>query len=235
MTPVLQLFAKAPVAGECKTRLIPALGAQGAAQLHERLVHHQLATAQQWLHAARAACSPTRAACSTVRVAPPTTRIELWCAPDIHHPFFAACAQQFGVTLHTQTGPDLGARMWLALCAALACGERPVLTGTDCPWLNADDISAAFAALDNADAVYAPAHDGGYVLTGLARAVPELFANIAWGTGRVMSATRDAARRTRQPTRLALLRTLHDVDTAADLARLKADKSLTHLLEGLIK
>ena len=221
MIPVLQIFAKAPVAGQCKTRLIPALGAQGAAQLHERLVRHQLTTAQQWRHTARAMCS--------------TARIELWCAPDVHHPFFAACTQQFGVTLRTQTGPDLGARMWLALCGALARGARPVLTGTDCPWLNADDINAAFAALDNADAVYAPVHDGGYVLTGLARAVPELFANIAWGTSRVMAATSAAAQHTRRPTRLAQLRTLHDVDTPADLARLKADKSLAHLLEGRIK
>ena len=221
MTPVLQIFAKAPVAGQCKTRLIPALGVQGAAQLHERLVRHQLATAQQWLR--------------TTHAVSPTAHIELWCAPDAQHPFFAACTQQLDVTLHIQTGPGLGARMWLALCSALAGGQRPVLIGTDCPCLNAVDISAAFAALDHADAVYAPAHDGGYVLTGLARAVPELFANIAWGTARVMAATRAAARRTRRPARLAQLRTLHDVDTPADLARLKNDPSLAHLLEGLVK
>ena len=217
MTPVLQVFAKAPVAGQCKTRLIPALGAEGAAQLHTRLVRHRLAMAHEWQQAARQ-CAPD--AC-----------IELWCAPDTQHAFFAACAREFNIRLKQQTGPDLGARMWLALCGALARGARPVLIGSDCPWLMADDIAAAFAALDQADAVVAPAHDGGYVLTGLARAVPELFANMAWGTAKVMSATRKAAARTH--TRLAELRTLHDLDTPADLARLKTTPQFASLLDGL--
>jgi hypothetical protein len=217
MTPVvpqlLQVFAKAPVPGQCKTRLMPALGAAGAAMLHERLVRHRLAAAQTW------------------KQATPGARVELWCAPDSQHPFFEACATDYGVILKTQTGIDLGARMWLALCGAIARGERPVLVGTDCPWLTAQDFTAAFAALDSADAVFAPAQDGGYVLVGLARAVPELFAKIAWGTGKVMSATRDAAKRTR--THLAELRTLPDLDTPADLARLKGDAQFATLLEGL--
>jgi rSAM/selenodomain-associated transferase 1 len=215
MKPVLQVFAKAPVAGRCKTRLIPVLGAAGAAALHERLVRHRLAAAQTWQQAT------------------PGARVELWCAPDTQHPFFADCEKTFDVTLHTQTGPDLGARMWLALCGALARGVRPVLVGTDCPWLIIEDIAAAFTALDNADAVYAPAQDGGYVLVGLARAVPELFANIAWGTSRVMSATRKAAQRAYA--RTAELRTLPDLDTPADLARLKSDQQFVALLDGLLK
>ena len=219
MNQVLQVFAKAPVAGQCKTRLIPALGAAGAAQLHERLVRHRLAAAQAWLHRTQHAV--------------PHARVELWCAPDPQHAFFAACAREFNLTLKQQSGPDLGARMWLALCGALAQGERPVLIGTDCPSLAVDDIVAAFGALDHADAVYAPAHDGGYALTGLSRAVPELFANIAWGTSRVMSATRKAAARTR--TSLTELRTLHDLDTPADLARLKADPPHSALLDGLTR
>lgn len=213
--PLLQVFAKAPVAGQCKTRLIPALGAEAAAALHQRLVRHRLTAAQAWQQAT------------------PGARIELWCAPDTLHPFFAACAHDFGVILRTQSGPDLGARMWLALCGAVAHGERPVLVGTDCPWLNIEDIIAAFTALDTADAVYAPAHDGGYVLVGLARAVPELFAGIAWGTGQVMAATRNAAARTR--THLAELRALPDLDTLTDLARLKGDPQFAALFEGLTK
>ena len=218
MTPVLQVFARAPVPGQCKTRLIPALGAEGAARLHERLVRHRLAMAQAWRQ--------------TAQQSEPEARVELWCAPDTHHVFFGTCATEFGVTLKTQTGADLGARMWLALCGALACGERPVLIGADCPSLDVDDVSAAFRALDGADAVYAPAHDGGYVLTGLARAVPELFAGIEWGSSRVMATTRKAAARTR--THLALLRTLHDLDTPSDLARLTSEPRFATLLEGLM-
>ncbi len=213
MSQVLQVFAKAPVPGQCKTRLIPALGAEGAATLHQRLVRHRLAAARTWQRAT------------------PDARIELWCAPDIAHPFFAACEHDFGVTLKTQTGADLGARMWLALCAALLAGERVVLVGSDCPWLTDADIGAAFAALEGADAVYAPALDGGYVLVGLARAVPELFGNIAWGSGNVMATTRKAAGRA--GARLAELRTLPDLDTPADLARLKGDAQRATLLEGL--
>ena len=212
---VLQVFAKAPVAGACKTRLIPALGAQGAATLHQRLVRHRLEAARVWQRATQNA------------------RVELWCAPDTVHPFFADCARDYGVTLHQQTGPDLGARMWLALCGAVAKSERPVLVGTDCPWLTLDDLAAAFAALDSADAVFAPALDGGYVLVGLTRAVPELFAGILWGTNKVMAATRAAAKRTH--TRLVELRTLPDLDTPADLALLKRDAPFASLMEGLAK
>ena len=213
-TQVLQVFAKAPVTGACKTRLIPALGAQGAATLHQRLVRHRLEAASVWQRATQGA------------------RVELWCAPDTAHSFFADCARDYGVTLHQQTGPDLGARMWLALCGAVAKGERPVLVGTDCPWLTLDDLAAAFKALDSTDAVVAPAHDGGYVLVGLKRAVPELFAGVAWGTDSVMAATRAAAKRVHVT--LAELRTLPDLDTPADLVRLKTDPQFASLLEGLI-
>ncbi len=214
---VLQVFAKAPVAGQCKTRLILALGAAGAARLHQRLVRHQLDTAAAW-----------RRSAVDARV---DARIELWCAPDIAHSFFVECARDYGVTLHQQTGADLGARMWLALCAALARHKRSVLIGTDCPWLSADDLSAAFTALESSDAVYAPAHDGGYVMVGLSRAVPELFAGVAWGTNKVMAATRVAAKRAHAS--ITELRTLPDVDTPADLASLRRDAALAPLLEGL--
>lgn len=214
--PVLQVFARAPVPGQCKTRLIPAVGtATAAAQLHQRLVRHCLRAANAWQRAT------------------PHARVELWCAPDIDHPFFAACAREFDIALKPQTGADLGARMWLALCGALVRGERPVLIGTDCPWLTGDSINAAFAALDGADAVFTPAHDGGYVLTGLARAVPELFAGMPWSTSNVMAATRRAASRTGAVVRLTELPALHDIDTPADLARLQRDPQLAHLLDQL--
>ncbi len=217
--PVLQVFARAPVPGQCKTRLVPAVGtATAAAELHQRLVRHCLRAADAWQRAT------------------PHARVELWCAPDIDHPFFAACARDFNIALKPQTGTDLGARMWLALCGALVRGERPVLIGTDCPWITGDSISAAFAALDGADAVFAPAHDGGYVLTGLARAVPELFAGMPWSTSNVMAATRRAASdrsHAGRPVRLAELAPLHDIDTPADLARLQRDPQLAHLLDEL--
>ncbi len=213
MSPVLQVFARAPVAGACKTRLIPALGAEGAAILHGRLVRHCLQVAREW------------------STSTPDGRVELWCAGEPSHPFFADCVRDFGVVLREQTGAGLGARMWLALCGALAAGELPVLVGTDCPWLTRDDIADAFDQLRYADAVFGPAEDGGYVLTGLKRAVPELYAGIPWGSGKVMSATHAAAIRVRA--NLSALRKLPDIDSPEDVRRLAADPQLAHLLERL--
>jgi uncharacterized protein len=213
MTPVLQVFARAPVPGACKTRLIPALGAEGAATLHARLVRHSLEVAQEWSKST------------------PDARVELWCAGEPAHPFFAECVRDFGVMLREQTGEGLGARMWLALCGALAAGKLPVLVGTDCPWLTRDDIAESFVRLAQADAVFGPADDGGYVLTGLKRAVPELYAGIPWGSGKVMAATRKAAAQVH--VELSELRKLADIDTPQDIKQLAADPQWAHLLEGM--
>lgn len=174
---MILIFAKAPVAGAVKTRLIPALGGQGAARLHERLARHCIAQA------------------SAAGLCP----VQLWCAPDAAHPFFAQCQKEFGVTLHTQQGNDLGTRMAHALSEALnsalpSAGHSAgyaVVIGTDCPALSAHDLGEALSALEEGyDAVLGPAEDGGYVLLGLRRVALELFENIPWGTEQVLGMTR---------------------------------------------
>jgi len=80
--PRISVFAKAPVPGQAKTRLIPALGPDGAARLHARLVTHTLTTVSA------AALGP----------------VTLWCAPDTAHPFFDGLAARFGVTREVQRG-----------------------------------------------------------------------------------------------------------------------------------
>jgi rSAM/selenodomain-associated transferase 1 len=208
VTQTLMVFAKAPLPGAVKTRLIPLLGAAGAARAQQRMIRHALTTAALWRQARGG-------------------KVELWCAPGPDDAFFAACAEEFTVELKEQQGGDLGARMWLALCGALAGGAVPLLIGTDCPWLTAEHLGRAQQALAGADAVFTPAADGGYVLTGLRRAVPELFTGIAWGGSQVMTATRARARL--YSCRLAELEILPDVDTPADWARLAADPRLAHL------
>ncbi len=210
MTPVLQVFARAPVAGECKTRLIPALGAAGAAELHLNLVLRTLWTARQWREGSAGAS------------------IELWCAPDDRDAFFGECAGRFGVTLRKQPPGDLGARMWLAMLGALRAGDVPVLIGTDCPWLAPLDVTRLHHALEDHDCAFVAAQDGGYVAIGLARAVPELFAGVAWGSDRVMAQTRDRARRVGAS--LAEAGCLPDVDVPQDLTRLRDDVQLRSLL-----
>jgi rSAM/selenodomain-associated transferase 1 len=192
------VFAKAPDAGKAKTRLIPALGAGGAAAFQARLVRHALRTA------------------ATARA----MRLELWCAPSLDHPFFAQCARDFDVALFRQEGADLGARMAQAMAHAVDRGPA-VLIGTDCPALNARHLRLARDALREYDAVIAPAEDGGYVLIGLKHFDAEVFAGIDWGTDSVMAETRQ--RLAALGWRWGELPTLWDVDRPDDLPRLERD------------
>lgn len=200
------VFAKAPVAGQVKTRLCALLGADGAASLHAGLVRHALGTA------VRSGVGP----------------VELWCAPDEGHEFFASCAAQFGARLVAQRGEDLGSRMHAAFEAAHAQGVALVLIGSDCPALTPEALAAAAAALRSNDVVIAPAEDGGYVLVGLSRPCPALFAGVAWGTAAVMGESR--ARLAASGAAWAELPTLWDVDRPEDYARLRSEGLLHEVL-----
>ncbi|WP_428423062.1 TIGR04282 family arsenosugar biosynthesis glycosyltransferase [Methylibium sp.] len=163
------VMAKAPVAGFAKTRLIPALGAQGAAALAECLMEHAIGQALD------------------ARLGP----VVLCCAPDMNHPALARHAAWPGMTLSAQGEGDLGARMVRAFDRVLARTGRALMIGTDAPALDAAMLGRAAAALDDADAVFIPAIDGGYALIGLRRATPTLFSGMAWSTARVMADTRE--------------------------------------------
>jgi rSAM/selenodomain-associated transferase 1 len=190
------VLAKAPVPGLAKTRLIPALGAEGAARLQRRFTREALRCAQQ------AVLGP----------------VTLWCAPDAGHRFFRALQRTTGVRCLAQPAGDLGGRMHAAF-RLQGAGAPLLLIGTDCPVLRPAHLrQAARALVDGADAVFAPAEDGGYVLVGLRRPQPALFAAMPWSTGRVMDETRARARA--QGLRVAELETLWDVDEPRDLQRL---------------
>jgi rSAM/selenodomain-associated transferase 1 len=200
------VFAKAPVPGEVKTRLAPLLGPEGAAALHAGLVRQALSIA------------------TMAGVGP----VELWCAPDESHPFFARCAEQFTLTLHRQAGADLGERMHAAFAAGLAAGDRVVLIGSDCPTLEPADLREAARALETQDAAIAPAEDGGYVLIALSKPVPGLFTGIAWGGAAVMGATRK--RLADLHVRWKELPTRWDVDRPEDYARLQREGILAEVM-----
>ncbi len=193
------VFAKAPMPGRVKSRLIPALGERAAAELHRQLVERTLCTALA------AGLGP----------------VELWCAPGTDDAFFAACARQYGVSLRAQGVGDLGMRMARALEQALSGGSPGLLVGSDCPVLTAEYLGEAAVGLAGGnDAVFGPAEDGGYVLIGLARKPSaQLFEGIAWGTATVMQETR--ARLARLNWRWRELATLWDVDRPEDLLRLR--------------
>lgn len=186
----IAIFARVPQAGAVKTRLIPALGAEGAAALQARLIDRTLATAR---------AVPAASACLWL-----TGPVETFTPPP-------------GLRCETQQGADLGARMHHAFVVTLARAPACVLIGTDCPALRTAHVQRALAELEEHDVVVGPAEDGGYVLIALTSPRPSLFEDIAWGGPTVLAATRariDAAR-----LRAAYLPPLPDLDTPADLAR----------------
>ncbi len=204
------VFAKAPVAGMAKTRLIPLLGAQRAAALQRVLIERALATALD------AGIGP----------------VELWCSPSALHPLLARYAPQFGVTAASQCDGDLGARMLHAAVTALASHPRVIIIGTDSPALTAADLQRAARSLDrHHDAVLIPAEDGGYVLIGLKRCDARLFGDIAWGGKNVMAATRD--RLAALGWRWHELPSSWDVDRPADYRRLLASGIIPDLEQAL--
>ena len=194
----LAVLAKAPVAGLAKTRLTPALGPAGAARAQRRFT---LAT----LHCARAAA-----------LGP----ITLWCAPDAQHRFFRAVRGQVETCLVQPSG-DLGARMGQAFQSHFAQqpGMPLLLVGTDCPAMAPGHLQQAAQALQNHDVVLIPAEDGGYVLIGMRRWVPQALQHITWSTDQVLLQTRQQLRMAGAS--WAELDTLWDVDEPSDWDRLQ--------------
>lgn len=188
------VFAKAPVAGKAKTRLIPALGPEGAAALAGKMLDHLLAEARQ------AAVGP----------------VELCADPEPDDPIWDPYRNR-GANLVGQGGGDLGARLERGARRASTSGKM-ILVGSDCPQLDRNRLRDAAERLDRYDAVIHPAADGGYVLLGLARFDPSLFTHITWSTDAVARQTVDRIHALGWSLHVGDI--LHDVDEPADLERL---------------
>lgn len=164
------IFAKAPIPGKVKTRLVPLLDAASAARLHSAMVAQTVQRMQA------AALAP----------------LQLWCAPSAAAPLFEELKQSGPLELYEQRGADLGARMLHAFTLALQSAEMAVAIGTDWPALDPQMIATALQRLQQGDdAVLGPAEDGGYVLLGLRRVDARLFTDIAWGSAQVLAQTRE--------------------------------------------
>jgi hypothetical protein len=171
---ILIVFTRWPEPGESKTRLIPVLGADGAADLQRQMTLHTIAHAREVARREHVALE-ARFAGGTA------DRMRQWLGG--------------GMDYYPQGEGDLGARMEGALRDAFSRGAgRVVLVGTDCPGLDAAVMRSAFAALRRKDVVLGPATDGGYWLIGLRQHAPALFADMPWGTDAVFERTRDRAR-----------------------------------------
>lgn len=191
---VAAIFAKPPEPGRAKTRLIPLVGAERAAEL----AHAFLSDA--WAHAH--ACDGMRAVISTTSVEP--SRFGLSPEPE----------------LWDQGDGDLGARIERTLRRALDHGERAFAIGADAPDLGPQRIEAARAALDDADAVLVPADDGGFVLLGLTRCPEGLLADLPWSQPDTCARTVERLRG--HGLRVVLLEPWFDVDEPHELRALAA-------------
>ncbi len=158
-------MTRAPVPGEVKTRLLPVLSAQQAAELHRAM---------------------TESVYKTLRSVSDHAR--LWSTGSWND--FAGCADE----VFQQRGDDLGERMGHVCQEALRETSRVVLVGSDCPLIDAPYLIRAAQLLAEVDVVFGPALDGGYVLLGLKQYTPELFSNIAWGQASVLEESIAAVR-----------------------------------------
>lgn len=196
-TCALAIFAKAPIPGTVKTRLIPPLSAVQAARLHAALVEDTLRRVRSL---------------DMVRY--------LACAPDIKQPFFQTCARRHDVRLISQGSGDLGDRMQRVVTDLLARHRTVLVIGTDSPTLPLEYLLEAERRLDTDDLVFGPSEDGGYYLLGQRRLYRAIFRGVTWGGADVLAQTLAHVGSSRQ---IGFLPRWYDVDRPQDLSRLQGD------------
>lgn len=187
------IFAKAPLPGFAKTRLIPALGQDGAAKLAQRMLLDTLREA----------------------IAAGIGTVELCVTPAIHHPAWRDIQLPAGIEISGQGEGDLGARLALAAERSLAGAGQVLLIGTDCVEMSGNLLREAAQALQQHDAVIHGTVDGGYAMLGLRRFSPFLFSDMPWSTAAVAETT--IARIGQLGWSVHVGRMLHDVDEPQDL------------------
>jgi len=209
MRQAVVMMAKAPQAGEVKTRLCPPLTFEAAAALY------------------RGFLLDTVAKIAALDTAQPVISY----APASGEAFFAEAVPHW--TRLPQEGADLGARMHHCFTQLLAQGyDHVLLTGSDLPTLPLYIFRQAiqWSASPQIDVILGPSEDGGYYLIGLRAPCPALFMKMTWSTSEVLADT--VRRATRLGLRIAYLPTWYDIDTPADLTRLHAalTQPYTHAL-----
>lgn len=188
----LAIFAKAPIAGQVKTRLVPALGLDGTVELYRCFLLDTVELALQVSD------------CETF----------LFYTPSDGAPLLRAIIGE-RVVLVPQSSGDLGERMRDGFQDLFVRGfEAVIIIGTDLPTLPLTRLTTALVALERMPIVLGPSLDGGYYLIGLRTRQPELFQGIAWSTPHVISQTLD--RINALGLQMESLEPWYDVDTVED-------------------
>ena len=191
----LIIFTRYPEPGRTKTRLIPKLGATGAANLQREMTEHTLQEIRK-LQQQISVSVEIRFTGGTLEL------MGNWLGNDwIYQP---------------QGEGDLGEKIMRSLTTAFTNhAQKAIIIGTDCPSLDSHILAIAYQSLDDSEVVIGPATDGGYYLIGSRRLHPELFANIAWGTGNVLEQTRFVLDKLQLS--CSYLQPLTDIDRPEDL------------------
>jgi uncharacterized protein len=193
---MLIIFTRYPTPGATKTRLIPALGAAGAAKLHRQMT-------ERVLKQARALRQQLEIEIAVHYDGGDLQQMVDWLGTDLSY--------------QSQGEGDLGLRMARSISTACESGsDRVVLIGTDCPDITTELLAQAFADLQTRDLVLGAAVDGGYYLIGMCRPQPELFTGIEWSSERVWQQTIEIA--TKLNLSISLAPKLADIDRPEDLA-----------------
>ena len=196
----LAIMAKAPVAGAVKTRLVPPLTLEQAAELYRALLLDQFEHLKTFAGAARYVVY----------------------APADAEPILRGLG---GADYHylAQGDGDLGVRMEHTFAALARLGHRNiVLIGSDLPALPRTILDVAFNQLVGAQrrVVLGPSQDGGYYLVGMNQPTPEIFENMRWSHDRVLADT--TARLDGLGVSYSMLPTWFDLDVAEDFQRLRS-------------
>lgn len=186
-------FAREPLPGKVKTRMLPQLSPEQACELHRELVY--------W----------TAQVLTSAQLGP----VELAVAGSVESPLFRQCENLGVQAVRRQSGQDLGERMFNALDDALQRYARVVLVGSDCPQIDRAYLKSAIEALERCDVVLGPAEDGGYVLIGVSQLDRRWFQAVDWGSATVYADT--LARFELTGANWQPLEELQDIDRPEDL------------------
>lgn len=193
----LILFAKTPLAGRVKTRLVPGLGEHGAAEFAQGLIEETVRRAvASW---------------------PGEVHLQAW--PSTSHPCFERLRERHGITVSLQAEGDLGTKMLRALDSAHKRGAAAAVMGCDVPHCPPETYRTAHAFLGQGRSVIGPSDDGGYYLIGINPPHPDCFERIEWGGNKVFDTT--LKRAARAGINLIVLQQLNDFDTAADIEAIR--------------
>ena len=184
---LIQLFAKPPVEGKVKTRLIPDIGEKSATAIYRHCLKSNIKLVKQ-----------------------SAFEFQIWLTEVSDHPLFK------NEKIKIQQGDKLGTKMFHALTEALSRHTKVILIGSDCLDLSTPLLQRVCEKLEQHELVFIPALDGGYVLIAAKESIdPNIFKDIAWGSDSVLTQTLEQAMQSGIDT--VVLNPLRDIDRVDDV------------------